>query len=81
MHLQSDMEKLIIKVLMGPRDENQTYIDFVLDHLPWLTGSLGTVFLDLTVRQCRNYIKWIIFHENSYMNLDSSSMSVFEYIQ
>lgn len=50
MHLQSDMEKLIIKVLMGPRDENQTYIDFVLDHLPWLTGSLGTVFLDLTVR-------------------------------
>jgi uncharacterized protein with PQ loop repeat len=36
-------------VLMGPRAEDQAYIDFVLDHLPWLTGSLGTVVLDLTI--------------------------------
>lgn len=36
-------------VLMGPRDADQAYIDFVLDHLPWLTGSLGTVALDLTI--------------------------------
>ena len=35
---------------MGPRDADQAYIDFVLDHLPWLTGFLGTVVLDLTVR-------------------------------
>ena len=39
---------------MGPRAPDQSYMDFVLDHLPWLSGSLGTVFLDLTVMQHRS---------------------------
>ena len=34
---------------MSPRDVDETYEKFVLDHLPWLTGSLGTVVLDFTV--------------------------------
>ena len=34
---------------MSPRDVDETYEQFVLDHLPWLTGSLGTVVLDFTV--------------------------------
>jgi len=36
-------------VLMSPRDVDETYEQFVLDHLPWLTGSLGTVVLDFTI--------------------------------
>lgn len=36
-------------VLMSPRDPGQSYEDFVMDHLPWLTGSLGTVALDFTI--------------------------------
>lgn len=34
---------------MSPRHVDETYEQFVLDHLPWLTGSLGTVVLDFTV--------------------------------
>ena len=34
---------------MSPRDVDETYEQFVLDHLPWLTGSLGTVVLDFSV--------------------------------
>ena len=34
---------------MSPRAPDQSYEDFVMEHLPWLTGSLGTVLLDFTV--------------------------------
>lgn len=40
-------------VLMSPRKPGQSYEEFIMDHLPWLTGSLGTVSLDFTIlMQC-----------------------------
>lgn len=36
-------------VLMSPRSPDQSYEAFVMEHLPWLTGSLGTVALDFTI--------------------------------
>ena len=46
---------------MSPRDVDETYEQFVLDHLPWLTGSLGTVVLDFTVRTIPNHtFFWIL---------------------
>jgi len=36
-------------VLMSPRMPGESYEEFVMNHLPWLTGSLGTVALDFTI--------------------------------
>ena len=34
---------------MSKDDDGSSYEEFIMDHLPWLTGSLGTVALDFTV--------------------------------
>lgn len=36
-------------VLMSKDDDGSSYEEFVMEHLPWLTGSLGTVALDFTI--------------------------------
>ncbi|CBY11813.1 unnamed protein product [Oikopleura dioica] len=36
-------------VLMSKNDDGSSYEEFIMDHLPWLTGSLGTVALDFTI--------------------------------
>ena len=36
-------------VLLSKADDGQSYKTFVMEHLPWLLGSLGTVLLDFTV--------------------------------
>jgi len=41
--------KLLFQVLMSKNDDGSSYEEFIMDHLPWLTGSLGTVALDFTV--------------------------------
>ncbi|CBY41396.1 unnamed protein product, partial [Oikopleura dioica] len=35
-------------VLLSKTDDGQSYKKFVMEHLPWLLGSLGTVLLDFT---------------------------------
>ena len=75
---------------MGPRAPDQSYMDFVLDHLPWLSGSLGTVFLDLTVsskmsiwaslkycnRFCCSAYAWITIELSTTMIQKTSKMKI-----